>query len=886
MGIIVLGLLQYIFFKRGIFARLRSLTQSVISFGEGNLKPAFKLGSKDEIGILANEFCAMAKSINKFHADLISANDRFEVVTKATNEVIYDWDIPNNHIIWNESLKRNFFYEQNDEQNKIEWWENLIHPEEKQKVMSSIKSAFDNKEINFVSEYRFKRGDGFYINVLDRGIILYDHDNKPIKFIGSILDMTKQKRFEEALRLAKDSAEASNKVKTQFLSNISHEFRTPLNGIIGLSNLLEKTKIDATQKRFVAGVKQSSHILLNLVNDLLDFAKIESGKFQLSPVEFRLRDEIGLALKSFGALASLKKIELVFYVNDDVPDLLIGDSFRLKQIISNLVSNALKFTPQGTIVVRVTKEELQKEDLGLQNEDEKIRTSKTKIDSEKSITTLHFSVTDTGIGIPLEKQNTIFTPFLQADGSISRQYGGTGLGLSICNELTKLLGGTIWVESVEGEGSAFHFTASFEVKHIKHESHIASLRKLKNLKVLIIDDSPNTRRLLEEIFSSWDMKPFSVSNGEDGLTELYKAYSSSEPYQLLFLDYHLPGIDGYEVAKRILADEKLKTTPILTISLSHSPETIEKFSELGIHLYHTKPFSQSELLNSIQDVLSESVKEVSPVAINMSGGIDGASKYKRTKNLNILVAEDNFFNQQVIEGILSGWGCGVIIANNGDEVIKILETKTFDLILMDIQMPGMDGFEATRIIREREMQTKVHTPIIALTAHTSNEDKGKCIAAGMEGYVSKPIDEDKLWNEIEKFFPSDLFEPLEDEFIPYSLEEKETIKQKALIAIGGNKKLLLQLIDTFLLKVVESLEQIKIALSNNRADELQSLSHSLKGSVSFFVSDETLSLIKLLEEFGKQGTTSGADETFELFKIKIKRLTVALEEIKNDSVDE
>jgi CheY-like chemotaxis protein len=467
-------------------------------------------------------------------------------------------------------------------------------------------------------------------------------------------------------------------------------------------------------------VKSSAEALLTVINDVLDFSKIEAGKLDIDPIDFELRDCVGDALKALALRAHAKGLELAFEAADDVPDALVGDPGRLRQVILNLAGNAVKFTEKGEVVVEVKKSE----DRSQKTEGAGLLTSDSCL--------LEFLVRDTGIGIPKEKQQTIFEAFTQADGSTTRKYGGTGLGLTISARLVEMMGGRVWVESEPGRGSTFHFTAAFPVRAAA-PARRAEADDVAGLPVLVIDDNATNRRILEGMLRNWGMCPAGADGGGAGLAELRRAALAGAPYRLVLLDVMMPGMDGFEVAERVRQTAGLAGLTILMLSSADRKGDAAQCRRLGVARYLTKPVKQSELLDAILLALGGRRRDWAPAPTGPAAPATGA------RPLRVLLAEDNAVNQRLAVRLLEKQGHQVTVANDGREAVEAALRQTFDVVLMDVQMPEMNGFEATAVLRAAERGTGRHLPIIALTAHAMTGDRERCLEAGMDGHVTKPI---------------------------------------------------------------------------------------------------------------------------------------------------
>jgi CheY-like chemotaxis protein/anti-sigma regulatory factor (Ser/Thr protein kinase) len=516
------------------------------------------------------------------------------------------------------------------------------------------------------------------------------------------------------MRRAKDAAEEASRVKSEFLANMSHEIRTPLNGIMGMTDLALGTEITTEQHEYLDTVKQSADSLLVVINDILDFSKIEAGKVDLELVDFNLRDCLESTLKILAFRADQKGLELLCEIAPEAPEVVRGDSSRLRQIVTNLVGNAIKFTNEGEVAMKVE--------------------VKSQADDNR---TLQFTVSDTGIGILREKQALVFNPFSQADTSTTRKYGGTGLGLTISARLVELMGGRIWLESEVGRGTNFFFTV--QVKSSEMPSVVGSIAPpeiLRGVKVLVVDDNLTNRRILDGMLKRWEMRPTLVEGGEEALAELSAAREVGAPYGLILTDMHMPKMDGFSLVERIRQRPELATATIMMLTSAGHRGDADRCRELGVAAYLLKPIRQSELREAVAQVLG---------AREQTGAIPLVTRYSLQDArdpmmvLRILVAEDNAVNQRLVIRLLEKRGHRVVLAADGRQAIEALDQGSFDLVFMDVQMPETDGLEATGIIRKKEEKTGKHQPIIALTAHAMTGDRDRCLAAGMDGYLTKPI---------------------------------------------------------------------------------------------------------------------------------------------------
>jgi len=819
----------------------------------------------DDAGEKIGSF-AMVSDITeqKKAAEVLRDNqERLRLALKGGNLGFWDINFQTNVAVYNERLAEILGYDLDElEQTRIEWI-NTVHPDDRNRVLKEGKNYRTRKTSEYDVEYRAVTKEGNIIWVVSKGAAVeYDESGVVVRMVGTVMDITERKLMEQELINSKEVAEEATQAKSDFLANMSHEIRTPMNAIIGMSHLALKTDLTTKQHDYISKVQSSSNALLGIINDILDFSKIEAGKLDMESVEFHLEEVLDNLANLVGLKAEEKDLELLFDIDKDAPTDLVGDPLRLGQILINLANNAVKFTETGEIVVKVAP----------------VKVTDKKVE-------LQFSVQDSGIGLTKEQSGKLFQAFSQADTSTTRKYGGTGLGLTISKKLSEMMGGKIWVESEPGKGSTFIFKAVFGL-HSEKKIPLLPEPDLRGKRVLVVDDNQTSREILQNMLESMSFKVSQAPSGEEALSEISRIDKEGKSFEVVFMDWQMPGMNGIATSRKIKEQDLTIQPKIIMVTSYGRGEIIRQSADVGLEGFLVKPVSRSLLFDTIMRAFGREGTRVSSSRIEKD---KGAEALKDIRGARILLAEDNEINQQVAQEILEQAALVVEIANNGLEAVEMAQKNQYDVILMDIQMPEMGGFEATKEIRNLESDTR-NIPIIAMTAHAMAGDRKKSIEGGMNDHVVKPINPDELFSVLMKWIepgerefnfgpttasqgPGKTVGPSRDQ-LPEAIEGINL--KEGLMRVGGNAKLYRSLLIKLRDDYTTSAEEIAGQLKSGEIEQAERLAHSIKGVAGNVGATALQEIAAALEHAIEQGEADKYEEKISGFGEVLKNVVKAL----------
>ena len=834
-GGLVFMLVTMVLLQRTILSPLSTLNSSVTNIGgSGDLSTRVPVSGRDEIGSLGGAINNMLDALSRAQAARTASEERYRTLVEHAPEAIVVLDVVSSRFSdANDNAVRLFGLSREAllKTGPVE----LSAPAQADGIPAAVLAQEKIQEaLNGgapVFEWTHRHAEGADIPCEVRLVRLPDPGGR-LLVRGSVTDITMRKRAEADIQKAKEVAEAASRAKSEFLANMSHEIRTPMNGVLGMTELALETDLSAEQREFLTMVKVSAHSLLSLIDDILDFSKIEAGKLSLDPIEFNLRDCLEETAKLLATQAHQKGLELTCDIASDTAEMVCGDPGRLRQVVVNLLGNAIKFTEHGEVALKVETEA-----------------------RDASDAVLRFCVSDTGIGVLPEKRKLIFEAFAQADTSSRRKYGGTGLGLTISSRLVEMMGGRIWLESEISRGSRFYFTAKFHLVEAA-SGRAAQAAALGELPVLVVDDNLTNRRILSRMLERWGMAPTQAESASSALDLLETAVVARRPFRLVLTDAYMPEVDGFTLAQKIRQNPQFNAVTIMMLTSAGQRGDAARCRELGVAAYLTKPIRQAELREAVANALRDDLARGHLVTRHSL-----REARRPARPLHVLLVEDNAVNQRLAQALLQHSGHTAVLAGNGSEAIAALAREQFDLVLMDVQMPGMDGLEATAAIRQNETATGAHVPIVAMTAHAMKGDRERCLAAGCDAYVSKPIQKEELLQAVASLTECAVEAPGEKSArgraapgVPRGQAESTDNsscavfdRARSLAMVENDASLLGEMAALFLEDSPKMLDAVRQALELGDLPALAGTAHALKGSVGNFAAPEAVAATRDLQ---------------------------------------
>ncbi len=776
-------------------------------------------------------------------AQLRNTTERLALATRAGGVGIWDFDAVGGRLVWDDQMLLLYGTTRERFAGAYEAWQSGVHPGDRQRGDEEFQAALRGEK-EYDTEFRVVWPDGSVHVLRALAVVERDAAGRPLRMVGTNWDITAQKQVEQELRLAKQAAEEGARAKSEFLANMSHEIRTPMNGVIGMTDLLLDTALSDEQRHYAETVRASGESLLGLINDILDFSKIEAGKLDLEMLDFDLATLLDDLVVPLAMRAEEKGVEFLCAADPAVPTLLRGDPGRLRQVLTNLSGNAVKFTAAGEVAIRVS-----------------------RVDADDRSARLRFSVCDTGRGIPEDKIGLLFDKFSQVDASTTREYGGTGLGLAISKQLVELMGGEIGVKSEEGRGSEFWFTVRFGRQPAAARPDFLAHADLRGLRVLIVDDNATGREILTTRLASWGMRPAEAWDGPGALDVLGRAQAEGDPFRIAVIDMQMPRMDGETLGRAIRADRRLADTRLVMLTSMGARGDARRFEAAGFAAYATKPIRFEELRIVLSLALTERTGTEPSRIVTRHTAREALNRFEGRK-ARILLAEDNITNQQVALGILRKLGLRADAVANGAEALRALQTLPYDLVLMDVQMPEMDGIEATRRVRDPGSTVpNRRIPIIAMTAHAMHGDRERFLAAGMDDHVTKPVSPRALAVALERWLPWESamtmhpgLEAVEGATVAAAREPGLPLFDRAgmLARLMDDEDLARAVVAAFLEEAPRQIAALRDCFEAGDVHGAGRLAHSIKGS-SASVGGERLRAVAFeMESAGASGDLGGA----------------------------
>lgn len=834
-----------------------------VSEADGSLeRRCAPLGTHDELEVLAQSFDERTEALRKIQEHLEQrVKERTHSLSEAQGQLektlrqlrenseyleqaqelahlgSWTWNIKEGTLIWSDETYRIFGFTPHSIQVSYALFLNAISEEDRNAVKTAVQHVLKAGSTTYEIEYRIRRPNGEIRHVLEKGRILRDEHGQAMRMLGTVLDISSTKQVEQALIEAKDRAEQADNAKSRFLASMSHEIRTPMNAVINLSRLALQTDLTEKQRDYINKVLRSGQHLLGVINDILDFSKIEAGKMSIEKIPFNLHELLDDVLDLASVNARKKQLEILVNCPVEMPESLLGDPLRLRQVLNNLLSNAVKFTEQGEILLDVDVAML-----------------------DKNLMQLEFSLCDSGIGMSKEQITSLFQAFHQADDSISRRYGGTGLGLAISRRLLRLMQTDLYIESDLGVGTTFSFTLRLPISHQEdpNSSQIAH-QHISEIHALVVDDNATARQILTEIMQGFGARVETANSGEQALSLLCQRSEEQEPFDLVLLDFRLGGMDGLAVQQQISEEPSIQPKPrSILVTAYGNTDLRQQALQLGCEAVFDKPINPSRLLNylSRHDLIGQSV-------MPLAAPEDLPQALRKIAGARILLVEDNDINQQIAEEQLAGVGMQVTIVNNGAEAVSLCESHMFDLILMDLEMPVMDGYEATR--RLRLLPSWTIQPIVAMTAHALSGDRERCLAAGMNDHLSKPIELEELYAALVRWIPerNNSVESAcsvkavgEDSLSEIPKNLPGIAVAQGLGRVNGNWASYRKLLLRFRERHLNRAETLQAAVAANRFNEARQIVHSIKGVAGNLGATELYQIAAELENLLMQRDSS------------------------------